>query len=184
MATLFENWCTADGGTELSGVVTLTATTQQAAGDLTLATVPQPITVTGGEFSAEVTPGEYMVDVELRAGDDEVRISTDRATQRIVVADVETDQRLRDLIDLGVVGVSPLAKLNAIVTAWIESNASPTDALLAGLLDDPESESKAALDATYVRFTDEQGNPVTGKAARLIINSAGWPVNIVTEETA
>ncbi|QMU22489.1 hypothetical protein [Gordonia rubripertincta] len=158
MATLYENWCTADGGTDLRGVVTLTAVTQQAAGDLTLTTVPQPITVTAGVFSVEVTPGEYLVDVELRAGDDEVRISTDRATQRIIVDDTADPQRLRELIDLGVVGVSPLAKLNAIVTAWIESNASPTDTLLAGLLDDPESEAKAALDATYVRSVN--GTPV------------------------
>ncbi|AON97324.1 tail protein [Gordonia phage Hedwig] len=120
MATLFENWCTADGGTELSGVVTLTPIAQQAAGPLTLATVPEPITVTGGAFTAEVTPGEYLVDVELRAGDDEVRISTDKATQRIAVADLETSQRLRDLIGLGAPGQSPLAKLNAIVTEWIE----------------------------------------------------------------
>ncbi|QHB37872.1 hypothetical protein SEA_OPIE_29 [Gordonia phage Opie] len=120
MAILFEDWCTADGGTDLAGVVTLTPIGQQAAGSLTLATVPKPITVADGQFSETVTPGDYMVNVELHAGDDEVRVSTDNAAQRIAVADIDTPQRLRDLVGLGGPGDSPLAKLNAIVTAWIE----------------------------------------------------------------
>ena len=153
MAELFEDWCTADGGTELSGVVTLTPIAQQAAGSLTLATVPQPIAVTAGAFTAEVTPGEYLVDVELRAGDDEVRISTDTATQRIVVADLETPQRLRELIDLGVVGVSPLAKLNALVSSWLDGNVNTevSQTLITEALTDPESEPRQVLDGTYGR---------------------------------
>lgn len=156
MAELFEDWCTADGGTDLSGVVTLTPVAQQAAGSLTLATVPQPIAVTAGAFSAEVTPGEYLVDVELRAGDDEVRISTDTATQRIVVADVVPPQRLRELIDLGVVGVSPLAKLNALVSSWLDGNVNTevSQTLITEALTDPASEPRQVLDGTYVRLED------------------------------
>ncbi|QKY80030.1 tailspike protein [Gordonia phage Doggs] len=151
MATLFENWCTADGGTDISGTVTLTAVVQQSAGELTLATVPQPITVTAGAFSEAVTPGEYLVDVELHAGADEVRISTDRATQRINVADTPTPQRLRELIDLGVVGTSPLAKLNAVVASWLDTNVNTevSQALINEALTDPESAPRQALDAAY-----------------------------------
>ncbi|AXH45794.1 hypothetical protein SEA_GEAZY_29 [Gordonia phage GEazy] len=126
MATLFEDWCTADGGTDLSGVVTLTPIGQQAAGALTLATVPQPITVAAGQLSETVTPGDYMVNVELTVGADEVLASTDTAAQRIAVADIDTPQRLRDLIGLGGPGQSPLAKLNELVTAWIEGVADAT----------------------------------------------------------
>ncbi|QLF84839.1 minor tail protein [Gordonia phage BBQValindra] len=126
MAILFEDWCTADGGTDLAGVVTLTPIGQQAAGTLTLAAVPQPITVAAGQFSETVTPGDYMVNVELTAGADEVLASTDTAAQRIAVADIDTPQRLRDLIGLGGPGQSPLAKLNELVTAWIEGVADNT----------------------------------------------------------
>ncbi|QDM55846.1 minor tail protein [Gordonia phage MagicMan] len=134
MAILFEDWCTADGGTDLAGVVTLTPIGQQAAGSLTLATVPKPITVAEGQFSETVTPGDYMVNVELHAGDDEVRVSTDNAAQRIAVADIDTPQRLRDLVGLGGPGDSPLAKLNAIVTAWIEGVADAAYAPVARAL--------------------------------------------------
>ncbi|WPH57907.1 hypothetical protein SEA_RAYTHEFIREFLY_30 [Gordonia phage RayTheFireFly] len=167
MATVFENWCTADGGTELSGVVTLTPIAQQAAGALTLATVPEPITVTDGAFTAEVTPGEYLVDVELRAGDDEVRISTDKATQRIAVADLETSQRLRDLIGLGAPGQSPLAKLNAIVTEWIEGVADA---------------AYAPLDQ-YVVFRDTEGNVLPpGTVVTITVDVANSEIDDITAD--
>lgn len=97
-----------------------------------------------------------------------------------------TGGALKDLIALGVPGNAPATTLSQAVTSWMNANVNTevTEPLVEGILADPESAARTVLDATYVRFTDEQGNPVTGKAARLIINSAGWPVNIVTEETA
>ncbi|AMS02950.1 minor tail protein [Gordonia phage Schnabeltier] len=154
MAILFEDWCTADGGTDLAGVVTLTPIGQQAAGSLTLATVPKPITVAEGQFSETVTPGDYMVNVELHAGDDEVRVSTDNAAQRIAVADIDTPQRLRDLVGLGGPGDSPLAKLNAIVTAWIEGVADAAYAPASVAADVAGKLDQSTADGRYAPTVD------------------------------
>lgn len=42
--------------------------------------------------------------------------------------------------------------------------------------------SPTELSATYVATTDEDGAAIPNKAARIIFNSSGYPVNIVLED--
>ena len=61
------------------------------------------------------------------------------------------------------------SKLNAAIT-------DINDEIETGRLSDPE------LTAKYVATTDESGALIPNKAARIIFNSSGFPVEIVLED--
>lgn len=65
---------------------------------------------------------------------------------------------------------------------FAEVVAAPNDAVVASLVETPASATATALASTFVRFLDENGDPLAGKLVTITVNSATGEIDDITSE--
>lgn len=110
MTTVWENWRTpaTEGGT-ITGTVEFAAPVMRDAGALTLAPIPDPVTVTGGEMSTDIPPGLYEVTIRLTytTAGGQTRANSDGGVIVRISVPESGNHRLRELIAMGSVPKPP-----------------------------------------------------------------------------